>query len=408
MEKKKEKLNRKEKIDDFIAEWFAVVFMVGGFAIIAVFAVKYYNNFYNTILTSEDVVQSLGQAGDFSGGLLNPIFAFLSYCLLLITIKLQNKSLKTSREELKLTREELARSANAQEKQIESIKIQNFETTFFNLLNFHNKIVDNFNFKKYKFKYFNEKIFFYKNDVHDIFYKEEAFNEICKQIDMISNDDKLNFTKFNEVYDLYYNENEHLLCKYFDNINQIFKFISDSIFDDKEQKKYSDIFRIQFSQYELKLLFYHCIGSNNSSTLRSYIEKFNFFEFLILEEDNKNFIYIFSKNIYENVTFGNNYLKIARIVNAKKEYLETKKPDFQNIEYSSSFIRNEIDEIIEYCSYSFIFEKYNLLWDTIDKLEKYLLDIQSKNPAINSTLRINAANDLNKISNIKRQIKKYL
>lgn len=385
--------------------WNSPFIIIATIAIIIVYG-SYIFNFYNHTISKSS--GDWGTFGDFIGGTLNPTLAFLSLLAILQTIRIQSKELAKSSEALELSKVELARSANAQEKQIESIKIQNFETTFFNLLNFHNKIVDNFNFKKYKFKYFNEKIFFYKNDVHDIFYKEEAFNEICKQIDMISNDDKLNFTKFNEVYDLYYNENEHLLCKYFDNINQIFKFISDSIFDDKEQKKYSDIFRIQFSQYELKLLFYHCIGSNNSSTLRSYIEKFNFFEFLILEENNKNFMYVFSKNIYKDVTFGNNYLKIEEIVNAKKEYLETKKPDFQNINYYSSYLNKEVNEIIEYCLYSFIFEKYNLLEDVINKLEKDLSDIKRKNPAINSTLRVNATDDLNKISNIKKQIKKYL
>ena len=119
-------------------------------------------------------------------------------------------------------------------------------------------------------------------------------------------------------------------------------------------------------------------------------------------------MYVFSKNIYKDVTFGNNYLKIEEIVNAKKEYVETKKPDFQNINYYSSYLNKEVNEIIEYCLYSFIFEKYNLLEDVINKLEKDLSDIKRKNPAINSTLRVNATDDLNKISNIKKQIKKYL
>lgn len=48
-----------------------------------------------------------GQAGDFFGGMLNPILAFASFISLLYTIRLQS-------EELKLTREELAKSSEAQ------------------------------------------------------------------------------------------------------------------------------------------------------------------------------------------------------------------------------------------------------------------------------------------------------
>ena len=142
-----------------------------------------------------DKIEKLGQVGDFIGGTLNPLFALFSFMLLLITVKIQNKSLKNSQEELKFTREELARSANAQEKQIESIKIQNFETTFFNLLNFHNKIVDNFNFKKYHFDILLERKLFFDLSKNTIFYKEEAFNEICKDIDLISKNRNFYFRK---------------------------------------------------------------------------------------------------------------------------------------------------------------------------------------------------------------------
>lgn len=53
-----------------------------------------------------------GQAGDFFGGMLNPLLAFCSFMALLYTIKIQT-------EELKLTREELKKSANAAQKSLE-------------------------------------------------------------------------------------------------------------------------------------------------------------------------------------------------------------------------------------------------------------------------------------------------
>ena len=76
----------------------------------------------------------LGTTGDYFGGILNSILAFLSLMALLKTISIQSKELKNSREELRLTREELAKSAEAQEKSAQIFEQQRFENTFFSLL----------------------------------------------------------------------------------------------------------------------------------------------------------------------------------------------------------------------------------------------------------------------------------
>lgn len=90
-----------------------------------------------------------GTFGDFFGGTLNPIFSFLGLIALLYTISAQGEELDLSRTELMLTREELSRSANAQimaqealHKQVETQNKQQFENTFFSLLEQHNKILD--------------------------------------------------------------------------------------------------------------------------------------------------------------------------------------------------------------------------------------------------------------------------
>jgi uncharacterized membrane protein len=66
-------------------------------------------------------ISNLGSIGDFFGGILNPIFAFLAFLALLTTIVLQAS-------ELKATRKELRKSAKAQKKQSESLKLQNEAT----------------------------------------------------------------------------------------------------------------------------------------------------------------------------------------------------------------------------------------------------------------------------------------
>ena len=88
-----------KKIIDFIKDWWIIVVIVF-FAILVIIKVKdFYFEQQDLCLISQEV-ESLGQMGDFFGGTLNPILAFLSFCLLLITIKLQSKELKNSTEEL--------------------------------------------------------------------------------------------------------------------------------------------------------------------------------------------------------------------------------------------------------------------------------------------------------------------
>jgi len=70
-----------------------------------------------------------GVFGDFFGGSLNPILAFLGLIALLLTLFVQSRELEISRGELKASREQLARSAKAQEKSEVSlnkqVKLQN-------------------------------------------------------------------------------------------------------------------------------------------------------------------------------------------------------------------------------------------------------------------------------------------
>lgn len=88
-----------------------------------------------------DAIEHWGQFGDFFGGVLNPFLAFCSFMALLYTINIQSKQLTISTEELKETRKELIASREAQERssaaldgQLQNLKVQQFEATFFKLV----------------------------------------------------------------------------------------------------------------------------------------------------------------------------------------------------------------------------------------------------------------------------------
>jgi hypothetical protein len=78
-------------------------------------------------------------------GSVNALFSGLALAGIILTILLQRKELKLQREELKDTRAEF-------EKQNETLKLQRFENTFFNLLNQQHQIVNAIDFRYYKTK----------------------------------------------------------------------------------------------------------------------------------------------------------------------------------------------------------------------------------------------------------------
>lgn len=121
----------------------SLVWVAIGLFIIASFA--YFYNFHGVFSTAKS---DWGTFGDFMGGTLNPLFAFLSLIAIIYTITIQTQELEYSREELKATKEELEKSRIAQEEQSDSFKMQNisikqqtFENTFFKLLEHHNELI---------------------------------------------------------------------------------------------------------------------------------------------------------------------------------------------------------------------------------------------------------------------------
>jgi uncharacterized membrane protein len=83
-----------------------------------------------------------GQLGDYFGGLLNPVFSFLTILALVLTLILQSRELKLSREELELSRTELRNSAEALRGQNKAIDRQGFEQTLFSWLNNYRQLLD--------------------------------------------------------------------------------------------------------------------------------------------------------------------------------------------------------------------------------------------------------------------------
>ena len=79
-------------------------------------------------------------------------------------------------------------------------------------------------------------------------------------------------------YDNFHEEHQEIIGHYFGNIYQILKFIDESSIEDK--KRYSSLYRAQFSLSEIQLLAYHCTSKVAVEKFKPLVEKYAFLEHL--------------------------------------------------------------------------------------------------------------------------------
>lgn len=94
----------RKTIDAIIERWFwflpAFIFLI--IAVIAIWYFSYSRDAYYIFpAEGQSKYEILGQAGDYFGGILNPIFGFLTVIILLITLHKDDKAKKEDRENLK-------------------------------------------------------------------------------------------------------------------------------------------------------------------------------------------------------------------------------------------------------------------------------------------------------------------
>ncbi len=267
-----------------VLAWIAI-----GLLLIASFA--YFYNFHGTFSTTKS---DWGTFGDFMGGTLNPLFAFLSLIAIIYTISIQTQELEFSRDELKATKEELEKSRIAQEEQSESFKMQNtsikqqtFENTFFKLLEHHNELIGELYTKIEKDRLVH--IFVAGNDIVDSLKK---YN-----IDIIK-------TYFMTLYQI---------LKFVDKQNE--KFKDEDFFN---AKLYTNIIRATLDDGALSLLAINGV-INGFEKYKALIEKYEFLEHLNINSIPLEFCYVYSKRqrdkkeellnvliLYKNEAFGKN------------------------------------------------------------------------------------------------------
>lgn len=215
-------------------------------------------------------ISNLGPAGDLLGGSTLPFFNIASILLILATIAIQREELTLTRDELKLTRDEFKEQNN-------TLSIQRFENTFFQMVNLHNNITSSLEFSFTRngketgkavistaLKHLKSK---YNTAKPTIFPLNEPISDLKVQALLIRDSyKKLLTSKEGQL--------ENTLGIYYTNLYHILKFIDES--DIKNKIIYIRIIRSQLSTDELTLLLYNALSEYASPKMLELLNNYNF------------------------------------------------------------------------------------------------------------------------------------
>ncbi len=232
------------------------------FALIGVAGIFLPYNILNNREVGKYIIKTLpyNELGDFIGGITAPFLALSAFILLFLTYRTQKIELHENRMIL--------------QKQNETFKKQQFETTFFNMLNLHHQIVNSMDVvkikqtqlllskekKRYTIKSRDCFVIFYKG-LKDIYSATKTKHKDHSELDIV-----------NDSYRRYYQRHQYDLGHYFRNLYHIIKFIDQSEIINKGS--YTSLVRAQLSSHELLLLFYNCL-SNYGQKFKPLIETYH-------------------------------------------------------------------------------------------------------------------------------------
>ncbi len=227
----------------------------------------YFLTFGYNVSTRQEI---WAQFGDYVGGILNPIFAFVALIALLYTIVIQSRELRHSAEQLQ-------KSADALRNQNKVLELQNFEATFFQLLRLYNDIVAELQIHldiTLSLKFFEEEDKIYEN------------RECVRVLYLILNEEYLSILQRGDnvegtqaaidlLYQKFHSKYGHLIGHYFRTLYNVIKFIDKSNIENEQKYTYTKLLRAQLSKYELALLLYNCLSVTGKEKMRPLVKKYD-------------------------------------------------------------------------------------------------------------------------------------
>ncbi|MFU8691631.1 putative phage abortive infection protein [Rossellomorea sp. FS2] len=336
-----------EKVYKVLPEILIWIFTILGIlliptAILMPFKIREY---YKTRIEDYKTIADLGTIGDFIGGTTVALLTAASVFLLLSTIIMQRKEIKISQRSI----DELVKQTNASVKQAEearkeaqitneTMKRQQFETTFFNMVTLHHNNTDKLSNKELKgndvikdaLKTFSDYYYDFASSIFKKSYLADDYNEVVDFIqalpmhginevasvqtsikaEVVEAYEKLDFRKLiknkvesrmvkefqsfayirakedliDEAYYKFELDFDGVLSSYFNSITTIIKFLSESEFEKEDQqngtqnnKIYREILFSQFSPHEMMLVYYFAKYSPSNKWLLEKLKTYNLF-----------------------------------------------------------------------------------------------------------------------------------
>lgn len=249
-----------------------------------------------------------GQLGDYLGGVLNPIFGFLSVFALLVALVLQTRELKLSREslrlsqeELKLTREEQAKAAGALAAQNKAIQKQSFEQTFFAWLGTYRQILSEISYSeeqgrdalRFIWQHALASEYISGWDSYLSHGESSALSGALVSLQLNSLEEveaghrPVISRAAKEAWEVLYKEHETKLDSFYRVLYRLFKWIEEQpreFLGDREKWLYAGIVRSQLSWIEMVFLFYNGM-TDRGAKFKPLIERYALFDNLTVESD---------------------------------------------------------------------------------------------------------------------------
>lgn len=228
-------------------------------AVLALVLGLYLFRFHSGLSTQ---VSDFGQAGDFVGGFLNPLFAMGALFALLYTIVLQVEEMQDMRREFAKT--------------VDAAKHQTFEATFFQMLRLHNDNVERISWIYQRIVESESGDGSFRKD-KTTFTGREALEQFRAAMDksfLIGPGEAIEDTPLeymNRQCSSFFEKHAAALGTYFLTVFEILSLIKD--YEEDDSDKYARLFATQLIEDELILIAYYCMANQRlSKALTGLIE----------------------------------------------------------------------------------------------------------------------------------------
>lgn len=204
--------------------------------------------------------ETRGTLGDMFGTL-NALFSGLAFVGVVYAILLQREQLRLQRDDNELTRKELLGQKEELGASNKLREHQNFENTFFQMLDVQQSIINSMDIKEGATK-----------TMHS---GRDCFRFFARRFNGRLNA-KINAkedVKLAHLYEELYTEWRSDLGHYFRVLYNLVKLVDNS--DVQDKKFYTNIIRAQMSDYEVAILFLNCLSAHGSIKFKPLAEKYS-------------------------------------------------------------------------------------------------------------------------------------